>query len=58
MLTQFETTSHIELLPLLFEVDDEYLLIVLLYCTGLLETFIDTLLTDSSAKSIQKNCTG
>ena len=46
MFTQFETTNGIKLLPVLFKVDNECLMIVLLYCTGPLETFIDTLLEE------------
>ena len=42
VITEFETTNCNELLPILFEVDNEYFLIVLLYCTGPLGTSIDT----------------
>ena len=43
VITQFGTTYHIKLLPVLFEVDNEFLLIVLLYLTRPRGTFIDTL---------------
>ena len=43
VIIQFETTNCTELLPILFEVDNEYLLIVLSYLTGPFGKFIDTL---------------
>ena len=46
VITQFEASNYIKLLPVLFKADNEYLLIVLLHCNGPLRTFIDNLLEE------------